>query len=250
VGVEHHLLCLARIAPHEQHPTVTEPDMGGLHDHVTPLTRTTHWLQSDTDRPFLAQSSAGHRPQRGSLRAPCCHRSGVTAHGVVTDVIPRPELAEDPDLKSSRLELRERTWPRSLPAITSSSAAHRPSLGARLGQHRSYSNEVSPTSAPSRTVFRDTFRSRAISVDRLALMKCSAVSGQLSSTISIPTTCFITKPVAAQQTKPVGGQLFGLGLTLYLDESLLMGIALFFQKRRNISAMPINFSDFCLFPWV
>ena len=33
VGVEHHLLCLARIAPHKQHPAVTEPDMGGLHDH-------------------------------------------------------------------------------------------------------------------------------------------------------------------------------------------------------------------------
>jgi hypothetical protein len=33
VGVEHHLLCLARIGAHEQHPTVTEPDMGGLHDH-------------------------------------------------------------------------------------------------------------------------------------------------------------------------------------------------------------------------
>src|SRR6202142_2638600 len=33
VGVEHHLLCLARIASHKQHPAVTEPDMGGLHDH-------------------------------------------------------------------------------------------------------------------------------------------------------------------------------------------------------------------------
>ena len=33
VGVEHHLLRLARIGPHEQHAAVTEPDMGGLHDH-------------------------------------------------------------------------------------------------------------------------------------------------------------------------------------------------------------------------
>ena len=33
VGVEHHLLRLARIGAHEQHPAVTEPDMGGLHDH-------------------------------------------------------------------------------------------------------------------------------------------------------------------------------------------------------------------------
>ena len=33
VGVEHHLLRLARIGPHEQHPAVAEPDMGDLHDH-------------------------------------------------------------------------------------------------------------------------------------------------------------------------------------------------------------------------
>jgi hypothetical protein len=33
VGVEHHLLRLAGIRPHKQHPAVTEPDVGGLHDH-------------------------------------------------------------------------------------------------------------------------------------------------------------------------------------------------------------------------
>src|SRR5712664_684127 len=33
VGIEHHLLGLARIDPHEQHAAVTEPNMGGLHDH-------------------------------------------------------------------------------------------------------------------------------------------------------------------------------------------------------------------------
>src|SRR6202050_1972154 len=47
VGVEHHLLRLAGIRPHKQHPAVTEPDVGGLHDHrhaaqqddlVTPVT--------------------------------------------------------------------------------------------------------------------------------------------------------------------------------------------------------------------
>src|ERR1700683_431097 len=31
VGVEHHLLRLARIAPHEQHPAMAELDMGGLY---------------------------------------------------------------------------------------------------------------------------------------------------------------------------------------------------------------------------
>jgi len=33
VGVEHHLLRLPRIGPHEQHAAVTEPDMGSLHHH-------------------------------------------------------------------------------------------------------------------------------------------------------------------------------------------------------------------------
>jgi len=33
VGIEHHLLRLARIGPHEQHAAVTEPGMGDLHSH-------------------------------------------------------------------------------------------------------------------------------------------------------------------------------------------------------------------------
>src|SRR6478752_115513 len=33
VRVEHHLLRLARIGSHEQHATVAEPDVGGLHGH-------------------------------------------------------------------------------------------------------------------------------------------------------------------------------------------------------------------------
>jgi hypothetical protein len=33
MGIEHHLLRLARIGPHEQHPAVAKPDVGDLHDH-------------------------------------------------------------------------------------------------------------------------------------------------------------------------------------------------------------------------
>ena len=36
VGVEHHLLCLARIDPYERHAAVAEPDVGSLHDHRHP----------------------------------------------------------------------------------------------------------------------------------------------------------------------------------------------------------------------
>jgi hypothetical protein len=47
VGVEHHLLRLARVDPHERHAAVTKPDMGSLYGHRTPLSRTTSWLQSN-----------------------------------------------------------------------------------------------------------------------------------------------------------------------------------------------------------
>ena len=47
VGVEHHLLGLARIGPHEGHPAVAEPDMGDLDLTVTPSISTTSWLQSN-----------------------------------------------------------------------------------------------------------------------------------------------------------------------------------------------------------
>ncbi len=36
VSVEHHLLRLARIGPHEQHPAMTKPDMSDLHNHSDP----------------------------------------------------------------------------------------------------------------------------------------------------------------------------------------------------------------------
>ena len=97
VGVEHHLLCLARIAPHKQHPAVTEPDMGGLHDHRYAIE------QDDFMAPVeligfsrrKAQRDVGRSRRLPALLAP---PSGVTAHGVVTAVIAAPaELLEDPD---------------------------------------------------------------------------------------------------------------------------------------------------------
>jgi hypothetical protein len=38
---------LARVSPHKQHPALAEPDMGGFHITVAPLSRTTSWLQSN-----------------------------------------------------------------------------------------------------------------------------------------------------------------------------------------------------------
>ena len=89
VGVEHHLLRLARIGAHEQHAAVTEPDMGDLHGHR-------HAVQQDdlvapvelvgfTRR--KAQRHVGRGRRCAALLAP---PSGVATHGIVAAVIALP----------------------------------------------------------------------------------------------------------------------------------------------------------------
>src|SRR6202050_850413 len=64
---------------------------------------------------------------------------------------------------------------------------------------RSYSKDVSPDRSTLRTVFRDTFRSREISLIVLPLKKCSRRIRPIVSTVSIPpTTCFESKQAAYQ----------------------------------------------------
>src|SRR5438874_11211427 len=74
----------------------------------------------------------------------------------------------------------------SFPASSaSSSAIHRPSFG--LGwTSRSYANDVAPDRTTLRTVFRDTRRSRAISLIALPLRKYSRRIRPIVSTVSIP----------------------------------------------------------------
>src|SRR3982074_3949509 len=63
------------------------------------------------------------------------------------------------------------------------------------------------TEAPLRTVFRDTFRSRAISLIVLPLMKCSRRIRAIVSTISIPNHLLHYKAGSATD-QPVGGQFW------------------------------------------
>src|SRR5713101_3953514 len=51
---------------------------------------------------------------------------------------------------------------------------------------RSYSKDVAPDRSTLRTVFRDTFRSREISLIVLPLMKCSRRIRPIVSTVNIP----------------------------------------------------------------
>src|SRR6266567_228267 len=97
MGVEHHLLRLAWIAPYKQHAAVAEPDMGGLHDHRHAIE------QDDLMAPVKLISFSRRKAQRDvsrsrRLSALLAPPSGVTAHGVVTTVIAAPaQLFEDPD---------------------------------------------------------------------------------------------------------------------------------------------------------
>src|ERR1700688_2146036 len=65
---------------------------------------------------------------------------------------------------------------------------------------RSYWKDVAPDRSTLRTVFRDTFRSRAISLIVLPLMKCSRRIRPIVSTVSIPplTARFESKRAAQQ----------------------------------------------------
>src|SRR3981189_3352385 len=78
---------------------------------------------------------------------------------------------------------------------------------ARGWTARSYSSEVSPDLSTFRTVFRDTLRSRAISLIVLPLMKCSRLIRAIVSTISIPNHLLRYKAGSAID-QSVGGQFW------------------------------------------
>jgi hypothetical protein len=97
VGVEHHLLRLARIAPHKQHAAVAEPGMRGLHHHRHAIE------QDDLVAPVELIGFSRCKAQRdiscnGRLSALLAPSPGVTPHGIITTVIAAAtQFFEDPD---------------------------------------------------------------------------------------------------------------------------------------------------------
>jgi hypothetical protein len=97
VGIKHHLLGLARIDPHKQHPAVTQPDVGSLHDHRHPV------QEDDLVAPIELVGFPGSKAQRDIGRSRCLPMllgpsPGVAAQRIVATVIAAPaELLEDPD---------------------------------------------------------------------------------------------------------------------------------------------------------
>ena len=202
VGVEHHLLRLARIGPREQHAAVAKPDMGDLHDHRHAVE------QDDLVAPVELVGFSGRKAQRdigrsGRLPALLAPSPGVTPHGIVTAVIAAPaQLFEDPDQRQLFASGFGRVRRQQSVELRCPSSQLRPRL-----DDRSYSNEVSPDLSTFRTVFRDTFRSRAISLIVLPLMKCSRRIRAIVSTTSIPDHLLHSKAGSATD-QPIGGQFW------------------------------------------
>ena len=89
VGVEHHLLALARVGPHERHARVAEPDVGDLD--LRGRTADQHRLVAPVELVGLARRE-GERHEglgcdRGTLALPAL---GVAAHRVVAALVAEP----------------------------------------------------------------------------------------------------------------------------------------------------------------
>jgi hypothetical protein len=89
VGVEHHLLRLARVDPHERHAAVTKPDMGSLHGHRHAAE------QDDFVAPvelvgFTRSKAQRDIGRRHRLPAPLGPSPGVAPHGIVATIIAKP----------------------------------------------------------------------------------------------------------------------------------------------------------------
>ena len=97
MGIEHHLLALARIGPDEHHPAVAEPDLRHLHRHGDP--RDQHHLMAPVELVGLARREAqrheGRRRRGRTLPSP---GRRVPAHRVIAPRIAEPaQLLEDTD---------------------------------------------------------------------------------------------------------------------------------------------------------
>ena len=174
--------------------------MGGLHDHRYAIE------QDDFMAPVeligfsrrKAQRDLGRSPAFPALLAPS---PGVAAHGVNRRHSRARELLEYPD-QCQLLASGLGGVPASSPSILMPIVPLRPRLDNTLVRQRG-----SPHLSTFRTAFRDTFRSRAISLIVLPLMKCSRRIRAIVSTISIPNHLLHYKAGSATD-QPVAGQFW------------------------------------------
>src|SRR6516164_1787600 len=131
VGIEHHLLRLARIGAHEQHPAVAEPDVGDLHGHRYAV------KQDDLVAPVELVGFPGRKTQRHirsgrrltSILGPS---SGVAANRIVAAIVAAiPQLLEHPD--------QRQTFTRRLRVIGQQQLIERVAPSANLGERLIFS---------------------------------------------------------------------------------------------------------------
>jgi hypothetical protein len=154
--------------------------MGNLHDHRHAIQQSHVLATVELVGLLWAQSSGGCKPRRRIARV-LAPSPGVTPYCIVTPANSASTLLfEDPHLRqlfTSGFGHVRRQKPFKF---------RRPS--ARFGRcrtNRSYSNEVSSDFSTLQSVFRNTYRSRAIKIV-LPSMKCSCSIRAIGSTISIP----------------------------------------------------------------
>src|SRR6516225_173838 len=126
MGVEHHLLRLTRIGPHEQHATVAEPDVSDLHGHRRSA------QQDNLVAPIELIGFARSKAQRykrcgGCLPAFLSPAPSIAAYGVVAAVISTARAV--PRTAGSASDVRVMTWPRSAPAADQACLRQRPIFG-------------------------------------------------------------------------------------------------------------------------
>ena len=96
MGVEDHLLRLARVSPHKQHARVAEPDVGNLHDHRRAVDQ--HDLVAPVELVGLARREGQRDIGVDRRLRPSTPGTGVAAHRVVPALVAeRAQGLEHPD---------------------------------------------------------------------------------------------------------------------------------------------------------
>ncbi len=182
VGVEHHLLRLARIGPHIEHPAMAKPHVRDLHRHRHAGQH--HDLVAPVELISLARREAQRHISRRRHRRPLALPAPrIAAHRVVAALIAqRPQLLEHPD---QRQPLARAPCARSPSAAASSWAVQAPASAAAAPRARRQTPSP-PTAAPCAPCCATRRDRGTISLIDLPLTKNSRRIRAIVSTTSIP----------------------------------------------------------------
>ena len=191
MGVEHHLLRLARIGPRKHHPTVAEPDMRDLH-------RRRHAVdQHDLVAPVELVGLTGREAQRHIglarlARVRLRPTPGIASNRVVATVIPERARLENPDQRQPFSRRRFVVRSKSRQVLS-------PGPNLRLRLHLTLVGElglVRPQHLPHRIARQPQFA--AIALIGFLEQNAPGVSSRSSPQPASPTARFTPKRAAEQ----------------------------------------------------